>query len=418
LENDRREPGNGGVVLLYYPSVHQRRHVQPTRRTSLRKARSASRVTATTLALALLVGGCSGNDEDGGKKTTSTTAEAAVTTTALAPLAKGAELWELAYLSTDEKQTTVFLTDGKGSETDVVAKVDGRAEVLRWSPDGSKLLLDGDATGDFEIAIIDAASGEAQAVAPSLTSNEGGAAWSPDGRSIAFFSNRDGGFAGYVAPAAGGEPVRVSPPEAEGVGDLAWSPDGTRIAFSTSFGVDSDVWVVNADGTDPKKVSTLAGSTQPAWSPDGDLLVISAQPVGAESAGIFTLDPVTGTTEELTNTEFRDAFPVWSPDGRFIYFVSAVANDDADGGAADDILRVDLDGGEPEPVISDPISVESEIALSPDGLLLAFAVQRLGDKEVFVANADGTGAIPVSRSERIDAWAAWRPGTGPDAPKG
>jgi Tol biopolymer transport system component len=371
--------------------------------------------------VATLLASCSGSDGGGGSdaeaaEETTTTTEPVVTTTAPAPLAEGAEEWAIAYLSTSTTETTVFLTNAKGEDQEVVAKLAGRAEALRWSPDGTRLLLDGDATGDFEVSVIDAATGGATAIAPSATSNEGGAVWSPDGTQIAFFSDREGGaFAGYVVPAAGGEVRRITPPEVPGVADLTWSPDGTTIAFSSTEGLDSSVWTVGADGTGARKVSPDAGSAQPAWSPDGDLLAITAQPLGEDSAGIYLLDPATGEAEVLADTDFRDAFPVWAPDGEGVYFTSEVPNDDADGGAADDLYLVPLEGGEPEAVIADPISVESELTPTPDGLLIAFSVQRLGDKEIFVANADGSGAIPISRSERLDAWAAWRPGTGPTA---
>ncbi len=390
--------------------------VPPTHRTtpssSRARARSAAAAASAALLLATGLGACSGSSDAG---TTKRSSAETTTTTAPKPLYRKAASYDLAYLSTDPKTTTVFLTDGKGKETSVVAKLDGRAEALAWSPDGSRVLLDGDASGDFEIQVVDAETGKVTVLAASSTSNEGGATWSPDGTQVAFFSNREGGFAGYTVPAAGGEPKRVTPPEAVGVADLAWSPDGSTIAFSTSSSTESDVWTVGTDGTDPKVVSTAAGSTQPVWSPDGKVLAISAQPLGRDSAGIYTLDPRTGKTERIADTEFRDAFPVWFPDGSWIYFVSAVPNDDADGGSADDIFRVALDGGKPEPVVADRISVESELSFTEDGKLLAVSVQRLGDKEVFVANADGSGAIPISRSERADAFGAWRPGTGPDA---
>lgn len=375
-------------------------------------------MTATTLALALLVGGCSGNDEDGANKTTSTTTEEAVTTTAPVPLAKGAELWELAYLSTDAAQSTVFLTNGQGSGTEVIARVKGRAEQLKWSPDGSSLLLDGDATGDFELQVIDVESKEVSPLAPSASSNEGGAVWSPDGSEVAFFSNREGPFAGYVVTLDGGAVRRITPPDAGAVTDLAWAPDGTTISFTSSAEIESDVWLVGADGSNPRVVSTEPGSSQAAWAPDGNSMAITAQPAGEETTGIYLLDPEEGTTTGISNTPYRDSFPTWSADGDAVYFVSALPNDDADGGDADDIFRVDVDRDEPEPIVSDPISIESELVATSDGRFVAFSVQRLGDKEIFVANSDGTGAIPVSRSERIDAFAAWRPGTGPDASKG
>lgn len=378
--------------------------------------RSGAVAAAASLALVSLLAGCSKDkDASADAKGKEKEGEPANTTTTVAPLDPVAGKLGLAYLSTDASGTTVFLTDGKGSKTDVIAKVKGRAEALAWSPDGKRLLLDGDGgTEDFELQVVDAESGAVTPLAPSASSNEGGASWSPDGTAVAFFSNREGGFAGYVVSSTGGNPVRVTPPEAVGVADLAWSPDSKRLAFSTSSEVDSDVWVVGADGSDPKQVSTEPGSTQPQWSPDGKLLAISAQPLSAESAGLFTLDPATGETTEVADTEYRDAFPVWAPDGKSLYFVSAVPNDDAEGGTADDILRVDLDGGEPEPVIADPISIESELSPSPDGKLIVVSVNRLGDKEVYVANADGSGAIPISRApERSDSWGTWRPGTGP-----
>ena len=361
--------------------------------------------------------GCSKDDggaaADGsaGRRTTTT---AAAATTTLAPLDRAAKSYGLAYLSTDAKGTTVFLTDGAGTKTDVVAKVPGRAEALQWSPDGDRLLLDGDGTGDFELQVVDVGTGKVTPLAPSATSNEGGARWSPDGSQVAFFSDREGDFAGYVVPAAGGEARRVTPPSAPGVGELAWSPDGRRLAFSSTRSVDSDVWTVAADGSGAEQVSTVPGSRQPTWSPDGTLLAISAQPKDAQTAGIFTLDLAGGRSTEVADTPHHDGFPVWDPDGRSVLFVSQVPNDDADGGTADDIYRADLDGGDPEPVIADGISIESEVSPTPDGRLLVFSVQRLNDQEVFVANDDGSGAIPVSRSERFDSWGAWRPGTGPD----
>lgn len=336
------------------------------------------------------------------------------TTTTTRPLSADAKSHELAFLSTGADGTTVFLTDGVGSEISPLATLGGRAERLLWSPDGTRLLLDGDAAGDFELQVVDAGTGAVTALAASPSSSEGGASWSPDGTQVAFFSDREGRFAGYVVDVAGGAPRRVTPADLPAVTDLAWSPDGTQLAFSTSENADSAVWVVGTDGAGARQVGELPGSTQAAWSPDGKSLAVSAQPVGEPSADIYLLDVASGEGERLAGTEYRDAFPVWAPDGESLYFVAATPNDDAEGGAADDIFRVPLAGGDPVEVTSDPISVESELTFTADGELIALSVTRGGNKEIFVANRDGSGAIPLSRSERLDAFAAWRPGTGPD----
>ncbi len=73
------------------------------------------------------------------------------------------------------------------------------------------------------------------------------------------------------------------------------------------------------------------------------------------------IDLEAGTTEVLADTEYADGFPVWSPDGEWVYFLAEAPNDDADGGFADDVFRVSAEGGDPESVIADGISVELEV---------------------------------------------------------
>jgi TolB protein len=392
--------------------------IASTRRTASRP-RPKVRPRAGTLAALLVAAGlttlsaCSSDDSESGRKAAATTTDP-VTTTAPTPLASSASTFELAFLSRTEQETGIFVTSGSGEDTERVALVPGRGEALRWSPDGARLLLDADGTGDFELYVVDAASGATEVLAPSPSSSEGGAVWSPDGTEVAFFSDRDGGFAAYVVEVASGAVRRLSPPEATGVADLAWSPDGEQLAFSTSSELESDVWLVGRDGSDARKVSSDPGSRQPAWSPDGGQLAVSAQPAGEPNPGIYLLDPQSGEAELVADTEYGDTSPVWQPDGTGLYFVAATPNDDTDGGFADDLYRVAIEDGDPEPVISDPISIESELEVSPDGELIVFSVSRLRDKEVFVANADGSGAIPISRSDRLDGFGTWRPGTGPD----
>ena len=45
---------------------------------------------------------------------------------------------------------------------------------------------------------------------------------------------------------------------------------------------------------------------------------------------------------------------------------------------------------------------------SPDGLRIAFTSDRDGDDEIYIMNADGTGATRITHSPGLDVVEAWR----------
>ena len=55
---------------------------------------------------------------------------------------------------------------------------------------------------------------------------------------------------------------------------MSWSPDSSQIAYTRDLGECTGIVLINADGTDERRISYLPGdSRQPAWSPDGELLL-------------------------------------------------------------------------------------------------------------------------------------------------
>ena len=90
-------------------------------------------------------------------------------------------------------------------------------------------------------------------------------AWSPDGTRIAFAGNETGDFDLWVMELATGQRRRVA--AAPGLDTHpAWSPDGAWLAFSTRRRGDFEIWVVSATGAGPWPL--VAGShlaQEPAW---------------------------------------------------------------------------------------------------------------------------------------------------------
>ncbi len=114
------------------------------------------------------------------------------------------------------------------------------------------------------------------------------------------------------------------------VGGAAFSPDGSRIAYTvTRYSVkanrgNSDIWIVPVDGGEARQMTSSPGTdTSPAWSPDGRWLAFVSTR-GGNGAQIYLLSADGGEARPLTNMEGGASGPVWSADGSRILFVSEV----------------------------------------------------------------------------------------------
>jgi Tol biopolymer transport system component len=98
--------------------------------------------------------------------------------------------------------------------------------------------------------------------------------------------------------------------------DPNWSPDGGKIVFGGGPNDTNSSMCVLDLGT--QRISTLPGSLgtfSPRWSPDGRYIV--AMP--SDSSRLILFDFQTQKWSELA--EVSAAFPNWSEDGQYVYFL-------------------------------------------------------------------------------------------------
>jgi len=248
----------------------------------------------------------------------------------------------IAFLSdrgNTDKPAQIHIIPFGGGEARPLGRIDGEIGALEWSPDGRRLLcavrkqdaeelereadeqkkklgvvyrryeraffkFDGHGYLPHErwhLWLVDARSGRARQLTDGPVWDEEHPAWSPDGRSIAYMSNRSPDpdlqpdhIDLLVMPSAGGEARSIKTPVGYKIMP-SFSPDGQWIAY---YGYEGDglyykntgLWVVPADG-----------SAKPRNLTDKYDLHISPMVIND-----------IGAPEQMP--------PVWSRDGRTLYF--------------------------------------------------------------------------------------------------
>ena len=110
------------------------------------------------------------------------------------------------------------------------------------------------------------------------------------------------------------------------------SPDGKRIVYVRQFSDimndkrESNLWVINADGGEDRGLTNGNYSdSSPRWSPDGTRIAYLSDRDGKAQIYVRWMD--NGQTAELTNLDSAPSDIVWSPDGKLISFSAFVQSE-------------------------------------------------------------------------------------------
>lgn len=146
------------------------------------------------------------------------------------------------------------------------------------------------------------------------------------------------------------------------------SPDGTKIVANTATNTDNDIWIWDlARKTMTRLTQGAEFDSYPVWSHDGRSVFFISGPSNAGNADIYRrATDGTGSLERLTDTPDREATMMALPDGRLLVRGS-VPN-----AGARMVLFPSTPGGKGEPVFSASVPAQTNGEVSPNGRWIAY----------------------------------------------
>src|SRR5271165_351416 len=367
-----------------------------------------------------------------------------------------------AKLKDDKNETRIWMAPAGGGDAIVMTAEDVSSSHPRWSPDGKYLaFLSKRGEGKTQVWLLNRMGGEAQQLTDTIQDVDD-FSWSPDSKRLVLIlqdpspeeleeakakeKDKPGSSDKDKAKDANPNKPKTPPPfvidryrfKTDTVGYLdrrrthlyvfdvatkavvqitsgdfddeqpAWSPDGKLLAFSSNRSTpdpdrtyDSNIWVVSADNTDKgahlTQVTTNPGEdASPAWSPDGKWITYVTQlepKLLIYATEHIAVSPAAGGQAKVLTLAFdrMSRMPRFSPDGQFIYFI-------ADDDGTQNLFRVPAAGGDITRAISGHVVVSGyTIAKSGDLAAQIASMDRPG--EIFTLPASGA---PLTRITHVN----------------
>ena len=169
-------------------------------------------------------------------------------------------------------------------------------------------------------------------------------------------------------------------PDQRSMANPSLSPDGSRIAFSRVGGGNWDIWVLDMQGALSQASSALSLDFNPVWSSDGRQIFYQSN-----NSNIYSRSVTEGTPEQAVLSERTMIYPsAVSPNGSVLLYTRAT-------GPSVDLWYVSLGADRtPHPFVQTAFQ-ERDGQFSPDGKWVAYQSNDAGHYEIYLQPFPGPG---------------------------
>jgi dipeptidyl aminopeptidase/acylaminoacyl peptidase len=265
--------------------------------------------------------------------------------------------------------------------------------------------------------------------------------WGPDGKTLAMLSARNSDPTAaekpklqiYLLPIrVGGEVIALTNLK-NGVEGYQWSPDGRRMVVVSASGPNDDIaaadrksdvrhykhiiyktndsgwddgrrqhlWVVDVPTGDARQITNGQdwNDTDPRWSPDSTRIAFVSDRTGkayddSHNSDVWVIPATGGSLVKISDHDFEDISPRWSPDGRQIIFAGKTSVHQFP-----KLYVADSTGGQPSQLALENLDlIPAQLEWSPTEVL--FQANIKGESHVFRTNPATHTFQPVSSGAR------------------
>jgi TolB protein len=204
--------------------------------------------------------------------------------------------------------------------------------------------------------------------------------WDASGKELLFRNNSSQAF--KVALTSGKEQEILQ--EMDLVSSPVISPDGTELLFTryrTELKDSGNLWLASLDGQKARILTREKGiQYDPDWSSNGNWIVyISGH--GYRTGEVYILNLANKETRRLTDNNYRELLPVFSPDSKKIAY-------SADTTGNYEIWTMNTDGSN-RMQLTNAEGIDTRPYWSPDGKKLVFVSNRSGTLQLWIMDSNG-----------------------------